>query len=1199
MLNQDNRFIRHASIISAVLVTMVYLIYRGLFTLNLDGIYASFASVSLYLAEIYGCFLMFLYFFQIWELVEPEPVPPLEGRTIDVFIPTYNEDPELLRGTISAAVALDYPHETYVLDDGNRAPVEELAAELGAIYINRPSNLHAKAGNLNHAMEITDGEFVVIFDADHVSRQDFITRLLGYFEDDQLGFVQTPHSFYNFDNFHGMLNYEKQTYWEEGELFYNVIQPGKNYWNGVSFCGSAAMFRRSALVDVGLVATETITEDMHTGLRMHAKGWKSLFVNERLVSGQAATDVSTFNTQRLRWGEGNLGIFAFDNPLTIPGLTIPQRICYLGSMLSWTTGLQKLQLYIAPMLMLLTGVAPVDELSWTLGIITIVYMIVIWTAVTLTSNGHGHLVGTELTHMAAFWTQVQSCYRAVFKRNQTKFVVTAKRGRQTNSIRRFITPQCLYIVGSAVAIAWASTMFVIGLNQDLCGLVLGSTLLLIQCWFAWQVIRRALREKDGNAEAWRYPCALNVSYEYQDSQCVMHRGSGVTCDINEIGIGFHAFENIPQDAKVTVKLSAIGISTTCQIELVHKEQTLDSRSRRDGNASSWRYGAKFVAPSTESLAVIWRLCSDYATARLYDQFESHKKRQRPNSIESIVSTSEFSDRRLHLPLTLRNRDGVNWQTTTEGLSALGCMVLLKESPKVGENLRIQLATPLGTVKGTVIVTAVRPVVLGCNKHEMTEVEFEKLEEESRSLLLSICNSTADEKLAAVVSLRPPERQLPHFRPAVLSGSLAVAASALAIISTLTIKQDDWLLSSTAQSKFASAEVRVRLTKLLDSTLKDSNADEGRLIRLREIFQNLNDIDHLANLDEVLMAREVVTFPAKLCRAQTFDAAKRFDEAFLIYRQLLERVGEPSHADKLNDLYVSAGRNYANRHQFMNAAAMFSNVDQEQFHDDAVLRREYAGLLAAADQADDAIALLQRFPHDDPPDRMMLASIYAADQRFTDAIEQCRAMLIDSPGHEVALHLMADCALGQSDFETAASTLQKICRLYPSDRSARIKLAQVALWGKHSAEAIGMLEPLLQGDIQDRNLQQSFVESTLLVDSLTRSQLTLLNQIVVLNPPAMDQESMTQLLVNAMVKFRQTDALLPLLTNLVQRHPDQVVPRLQLVDLLEARGDYQQAESHLRILMSATDKSARTVPAEASRLEENGSTLVSKRQRSRD
>jgi cellulose synthase/poly-beta-1,6-N-acetylglucosamine synthase-like glycosyltransferase len=194
MASENNNIVRRTSIVLAVAATTVYLTYRGLFTLNFDGIYASFASLSLFIAEIYGCFLMFLYFFQIWELVEPEPVPPLKDRTVDVYIPTYNEDPDLLRGTISAAAALDYPHKTYVLDDGNRPAVAALAKELGVEYINRPTNLHAKAGNLNHAMEITSGEFVVIFDADHVSRLDFITRLLGYFADERMAFKRLTHS---------------------------------------------------------------------------------------------------------------------------------------------------------------------------------------------------------------------------------------------------------------------------------------------------------------------------------------------------------------------------------------------------------------------------------------------------------------------------------------------------------------------------------------------------------------------------------------------------------------------------------------------------------------------------------------------------------------------------------------------------------------------------------------------------------------------------------------------------------------------------------------------------------------------------------------------------------------------------------------------------------------------------------------------
>ncbi|MCA9071500.1 MAG: glycosyltransferase, partial [Planctomycetaceae bacterium] len=251
---------RRIAMVVAMTMAIIYLSYRGLYTLNLSGWYAGTASLSLYLAECYGCFLMFLYFFQIWEVKNPKPMPPLKDRTVDVFIPTYNEDPDLLRGTIGAALKIDYPHNTYVLDDGKRPEVKALCEELGAKYVTRPSNMHAKAGNLNHALEMTEGEFLIIFDADHVAERHFIDRLIGYFADEKLGFIQTPHSFYNFDAYQGLLNYEKGVYWEEGMLFYNVTQPGKNRWNGVSFCGSAAMFRREALSEVNLVATESITE---------------------------------------------------------------------------------------------------------------------------------------------------------------------------------------------------------------------------------------------------------------------------------------------------------------------------------------------------------------------------------------------------------------------------------------------------------------------------------------------------------------------------------------------------------------------------------------------------------------------------------------------------------------------------------------------------------------------------------------------------------------------------------------------------------------------------------------------------------------------------------------------------------------------------------------------------------------------------
>ena len=105
---------------------------------------------------------------------------------------------------------------------------------------------------------------------------------------------------HNFDAFQARLDHKNRKYWEEGHTFYYVIQPGRNHWGCPIFAGSAAMFRRTAIRDVGLMATETITEDMHTGLRMNAKGWKSLAISERLVAGQAAPDITTFHAQRMR-----------------------------------------------------------------------------------------------------------------------------------------------------------------------------------------------------------------------------------------------------------------------------------------------------------------------------------------------------------------------------------------------------------------------------------------------------------------------------------------------------------------------------------------------------------------------------------------------------------------------------------------------------------------------------------------------------------------------------------------------------------------------------------------------------------------------------------------------------------------------------------------------------------------------------------
>ena len=136
-----------------------------------------------------------------------------------MFITTYNEEISVLKKTVLVCNNMRYPHKTYILDDGNRPELAKAAAEWGCGYITRKERLHAKAGNLNHALQITDGEFVVILDTDCVPQPDFLERTLGYFRDNKVAFVQTPHNYYNVDSFQFRVNMKKERLWNEQNLF--------------------------------------------------------------------------------------------------------------------------------------------------------------------------------------------------------------------------------------------------------------------------------------------------------------------------------------------------------------------------------------------------------------------------------------------------------------------------------------------------------------------------------------------------------------------------------------------------------------------------------------------------------------------------------------------------------------------------------------------------------------------------------------------------------------------------------------------------------------------------------------------------------------------------------------------------------------------------------------------------------------------
>jgi cellulose synthase (UDP-forming) len=343
------------AVVLALVFTFRYFYWRVAHTMNPA---AKWFFYTFLVAEMLNFLEAALFYFVAWRPTVYAVPAPIPGRAVDVFITTYNEPIELLRETMVCAVSIRYPHRTFILDDGKRPELAELSQELGCEYVSRPDHADAKAGNLNHALQRTTGEFILVLDADHVPAPDIIDQLIGFFEDADIAVVQTAQDFYNLDSFQHLTNWNSKYAWQQQELFFNVIQPGKDRYNAAFYCGSPALLRREALIQVGGFATGTITEDMHTGMRLQKKRWRVLYHNRTLARGLAPQTFVGFAIQWQRWGHGAMQVLRRENPLFGRGLGLGQRLCYFGSFYFYWMGYQKLAYILTPIFCLITGIFP-------------------------------------------------------------------------------------------------------------------------------------------------------------------------------------------------------------------------------------------------------------------------------------------------------------------------------------------------------------------------------------------------------------------------------------------------------------------------------------------------------------------------------------------------------------------------------------------------------------------------------------------------------------------------------------------------------------------------------------------------------------------------------------------------------------------------------------------------------------------------
>ncbi|MGX5716558.1 glycosyltransferase family 2 protein [Arthrobacter sp. MAHUQ-56] len=250
------RFWTRVVVVLTVLTGLNYIAWRWMASLNWD---AWWIALPLVVAETYSLIDVMLFGMTVWKLKirKGAPAPPSDA-TVDVFITTYNEDLDMVLTTALAAQKIRHPHSTWILDDGARPELKALAEQHGLGYVTRSGDWtkdlprHAKAGNLNNALMVTHGEFLLILDADQIPEPDILEKTLGYFNNRRVALVQTPQYFSNVP--------ADDPLGSQAPLFYGPIQQGKDGWNAAFFCGSNAILRREALMQLGLVGYVKETE---------------------------------------------------------------------------------------------------------------------------------------------------------------------------------------------------------------------------------------------------------------------------------------------------------------------------------------------------------------------------------------------------------------------------------------------------------------------------------------------------------------------------------------------------------------------------------------------------------------------------------------------------------------------------------------------------------------------------------------------------------------------------------------------------------------------------------------------------------------------------------------------------------------------------------------------------------------------------
>jgi cellulose synthase (UDP-forming) len=672
--------LRRIIAVIAIAVTIYYLFWRVTETLNPNALVFSWA---LWIAELFGFITTALFYFTVWRPLRRAAPPPLEGRTVDVFIPTVSEPLTVLRKTLLACKKLTYPHRTVVLDDGNRKEVKELCDELGCTYIARPSHDDAKAGNVNYGLQLSNAEFIAIFDADHAPLPRFIDRLIGYFKDDEVAFVQSPQAFYNIDSFMHRVDEQKKYVWGEQGLFYDLIQPGRDRWNAAYFVGSCALMRRKALDDIGGFATGSITEDMMTSIRLQAEGWSSVYHNETLAYGIAAETILPFHIQRRRWGLGGWQVFFKANPLFVRGLSFQQRLCYLASLIYPIEGFQKFVFYITPPIALFTGILPMRALDIYYLLHFVPYYVISLFAFNEMGRGFGGNLMLEQFSMGKFITYIRSFFALLLPKRARQFKVTPK-ADSTQAPYSLLAPQLIVFIVSITAIVWALVQLILQFRNDEFIIAVNSLWALYNSGLGLAIFLYAKKKIVQRRESFRIPDAVPVLYRYRNGAKDVLRLS-VAEDLTRKGLSLLSIDRIPEGQELTMKIVLPATN------IVVKGILVQGKSAAANGHTVSRAGFALTEIAKDDQDTLVRYLHESAVSKFLGEYATRYKTYLEKRFERARKHQERAERiEGFLPVVVMNGNGNPSYGVMRNVSASGFLLLSRQALEPGKRVSLQV-----------------------------------------------------------------------------------------------------------------------------------------------------------------------------------------------------------------------------------------------------------------------------------------------------------------------------------------------------------------------------------------------------------------------------------------------------------------------------------------------------------------------------